>query len=141
MQGRIAVVYLMKERTRLLTDFVSWGRYFCTEEFVYDKKARQKWLSCEDVPDRLDALANRLAAVPEWTVDAIEQEIRGLAEELEGGGGQIIHPCRAAVTGQTIGPSLFHLIELLPQETVVKRLQRAAELGRAGEMEPIGSAG
>ena len=91
------------------------------------------------MPDRLDALANRLAAVPEWTVDAIKQEIRGLAEELEVGGGQIIHPCRAAVTGQTIGPSLFHLIELLPQETVVKRLQRAAELGRAGEMEPVGS--
>ncbi len=141
MQWLIAVVDLMKERTRLLTDFVTWGRYFFTEEFVYDNKARQKWLSREDVPDRLDALADRLAAVPEWTVDAIEQEIRGLAEELEVGGGQIIHPCRAAVTGQTIGPSLFHLIELLPQETVVKRLQRAAELGRAGEMEPIGSAG
>jgi glutamyl-tRNA synthetase len=141
MRWLIAVVDLMKERTRLLTDFVTWGRYFFTEEFVYDNKARQKWLSREDVPDRLDALADRLAAVPEWTVDAIEQEIRGLAEELEVGGGQIIHPCRAAVTGQTIGPSLFHLIELLPQETVVKRLQRAAELGRAGEMEPIGSAG
>ncbi len=136
----IAVVDLMKERTRLLTDFITWGSYFFTDEFIYDNKARKKWLSREDVPDRLDMLAERLADVQVWDVDAIEAAIRGLAEELGVGAGQIIHPCRSAVTGQTIGPSLFHLLELLPQETVVARLVRAAQLGRAGKMEPVGSA-
>ena len=137
----IAVVDLMKERTRLLTDFVTWGRYFFTDEFPYDSQARKKWLNRDDVPDRLDALAERLNEVDTWDVDSIEQAIRGLAEELGISAAKVIHPCRAAVTGQTIGPSLFHLMELLPQETVVERLYRAAELGRAGKMAPVPSDG
>ena len=63
--------------------------------------------------------------------------MRALAEKLEVSAAKVIHPCRSAVTGQTIGPSLFHLMELLPQETVVARLRKAAQLGRAGEMEPL----
>ncbi|MGI5819018.1 MAG: glutamate--tRNA ligase [Armatimonadota bacterium] len=137
MDWLIDVIDLMKERTRLLTDFVVWGRYFFTDDFPYDNNARNKWLGRDDVPDRLDALAERLEDAETWDVDAIEAAIRGLAEDLDVGAAKVIHPCRAAVTGQTIGPSLFHLMELLPQETVVARLRRAAELGRAGEMAPI----
>jgi len=132
----VAVVDLMKERTRLLTDFIEWGSYYFTDEFPYDNRARSKWLSREDVPDRLDALAEGCEALESWDVDAIEAVVRGLAEKLEVSAAKVIHPCRAAVTGQTIGPSLFHLMELLPQETVVARLRKAAELGRAGEMAP-----
>lgn len=132
----VRVVDLMKERTRLLTDFIEWGSYYFTEEFPYDNRARSKWLSREDVPDRLELLADRLAALSAWDVDSIEGAVRAVAEELEVGAAKVIHPCRAAVTGQTIGPSLFHLMELLPQETVVARLRRAAALGRAGELAP-----
>ncbi|MCD6361469.1 MAG: glutamate--tRNA ligase [Armatimonadetes bacterium] len=133
----VRVVDLMKERTRLLTDFIDWGSYYFTEDFPYDNRARKKWLSREDVPDRLDLLADRLEALPDWDVESIEGAVRALAEELEVSAAKVIHPCRAAVTGQTIGPSLFHLLELLPQEAVVARLRRAAELGRAGELAPL----
>jgi glutamyl-tRNA synthetase len=132
----VKVVDLMKERTRLLNDFTKWGSYYFTDEFPYDNRARSKWLSREDVPDRLDALADRLEPLENWDVDGIEVVVRGLAEELEVSAAKVIHPCRSAVTGQTIGPSLFHLMELLPRETVVARLRKAAELGRAGEMKP-----
>lgn len=131
------VVDLMKERTRLLTDFVTWGRYYFTEDFLYDNRARSKWLSREDVPERLDMLADRLEELETWDVDGIEDVIRSLAADLDVGAGQIIHPCRSAVTGQTVGPSLFHLMELIPQQDVIARLRRAAELGRAGELEPL----
>ncbi len=133
----VQVVDLMKERTRLLSDFVDWGSYYFTDEFPYDNRARKKWLGREDVPDRLDALAVKVEALASWDVDSIEQAVRDLAGELEVGAAKVIHPCRAAVTGQTIGPSLFHLLELLPQETVAARLRKAAELGRAGELAPL----
>ncbi len=133
----VAVVDLMKERTRLLRDFVTWGRYFFTDDFPYDNRARTKWLRREEVPERLDMLAERVAELETWDVDAIESAIRGLAEDLDVSAAKVIHPCRAAVTGQTVGPSLFHLMELIPREDVVVRLRRAAELGRAGEMEPL----
>ena len=135
----VKVVDLMKERTRLLTDFVSWAGYFFTDEYPYDERARKKWLRREDVPDRLDALAERLETLETWDVEGIEAAVRRLADDLEVSAAKVIHPCRSAVTGQTIGPSLFHLMELLPQETVVTRLRRTAELSRAGELEPAGS--
>ena len=136
-QWLVKVVDLMKERTRLLTDFISWGSYYFTEEFPYDNRARKKWLSREDVPDRLELLADRLQGLGSWDVESIEQAVRALAEELELSAAKVIHPCRAAVTGQTIGPSLFHLVELLPHESVVARLRKTARLGRAGELAPI----
>jgi len=136
----VRVVDLMKERTRLLTDFLSWARYFFTDDYPYDERARKKWLSREEVPDRLEMLADRLEALGTWDVDGIEQAVRGVAEELEVSAAKVIHPCRSAVTGQTIGPSLFHLMELLPQETVVARLRRTAGLSRAGELHPSPSA-
>ncbi len=133
----VAVVELMKERTRLLTDFVVWGRYFFTDDYLYDNRARSKWLSREEVPERLELLADRLEGLESWDVDSIEGAIRGLAAELDVGAAKLIHPCRAAVTGQTVGPSLFDLLALVPQKDVVARLRRTAELGRAGELEPL----
>jgi len=133
----VAVVDLMKERTRLLKDFVEWGRYFFTDDYPYDNRARSKWLSHEEVPERLDLLADRLEALGTWEVERIEGAIRGLAEELELGAAKLIHPCRAAVTGQTVGPSLFDLLALVPQADVVARLRRTAELGRAGKLAPL----
>ncbi len=130
------VCNLMKERIKLLTTFTTWARYFFTDDYEYEDRAREKWLSREDTPDKLDMLADRLDALESWNVDSVEAAVRGLAEELEVGAGQVIHPCRAAVTGTTIGPSLFHLLEVLAQGDVVARLRRTAALGRAGQLRP-----
>lgn len=128
----VAVCDLMKERTRLLTTFTTWARYFFTDEYEYEDRAKEKWLTREDTPAKLEVLAERLGALPEWTPEAIEAVVRGAADEQSVKAAEMIHPLRAAVTGTTIGPSLFHLLELLPPATVVGRLQRTAELCRSG---------
>ena len=115
----------MKDRAPLLVTFTTWARYFFTDEYEYDEKAREKWLTKPETHPTLHALAERLAVLTDWTAEAIEAEVRALAEDLGVGGGKVIHPCRTAVSGTTVGPSLFHLLELLPQETVVHRLHRA----------------
>ncbi len=126
------VIDLMRDRMRTVAVLTDWGRYFFTDDYEYEERARDKWLRKPETPDTLVALADRLAGLEEWTVEAIETRVRGVAENLGIGGGKAIHPCRAAVTGTTVGPSLFHLLELLPRETVVGRLRRAAEMCRAG---------
>ncbi len=121
------VADLMKERAPLLTTFTTWARYFFTDDYPYDEKARKRWLTKPDTPQTLRALADRLEALGDWSAQSIEAEVRGLAEELGVSAGQVIHPCRAAVTGTTVGPSLFHLLELLAQQDVIHRLRRAAD--------------
>jgi glutamyl-tRNA synthetase len=134
----IKVVDLMKERAKLLSTYVAWASYFFTDEYEYEERARKKWLNKEATPDTLDKLADAFEALDAWDADGIEGAVRGLAEELEVGAGKVIHPCRAAVTGTTIGPSLFHLVELIDRDDVIARLRKTAELSRAGELAPTG---
>jgi glutamyl/glutaminyl-tRNA synthetase len=119
------VADVMKERAPFLTTFTTWARYFFTDEYEYDEKAREKWLTKPETPATLHALAERLAVLTEWTAEALEAETRALAEDRALGAGTVIHPCRGAVSGTTVGPSLFHLLALLPPESVIQRLHRA----------------
>jgi glutamyl-tRNA synthetase len=57
----------------------------------------------------------------------IEQTLRSVADRSQVGAGKLIHPVRLAVTGVSVGPGLFELLQLLGKETVVRRLQYAAE--------------
>jgi glutamyl-tRNA synthetase len=128
------VVALMQERARLLSVFEGWARYFFTDEYEYDERAREQWLSKPETAPVLERLADRLEALAGWTCEAIELSVREQATELGLKAAGVIHPCRAAVTGTTVGPSLFHLLELLPQADVVARLRRAAGLVAAGKL-------
>ncbi|MFO7948045.1 MAG: glutamate--tRNA ligase [Armatimonadota bacterium] len=133
------VVDLMKERAKLLTTFVNWARYFFTDDYEFENRAREEWLNRDTTPDVLDTLADRFEQIDDWNVDTVEEAIRGLADNLDVGAGKVIHPCRAAITGTTIGPSLFHLVAVLEQHDVINRLRKAAEMSRAGQMEPTDS--
>jgi nondiscriminating glutamyl-tRNA synthetase len=126
------VIDLMRDRMRTLSVLTSWARYFFTDEYDYEERAREKWLRKPDTATTLDALAEALSSLEAWTADSTEAAVRAVAEALGIGGGKAIHPCRVAVTGTTVGPSLFHLLELLPQETVVRRLHRTSEMCRLG---------
>jgi glutamyl-tRNA synthetase len=64
----------------------------------------------------------RLVALPEWNHDNIESAIRGLAEDENEKPAAIIHPARYAVSGRTMGPSLFELLEALGRVRVLRRL-------------------
>ncbi len=137
-QWLVAVVELMQSRVKLLSTFTTWARYFFTDDFEYENRARREWLNDAQTPPKLTALANRLEALSAWTPDTIEGTVRGLADELGLSAAKVIHPCRAAVTGTTIGPSLFHLMALIDQSAVVGRLRRAADLSAASELQPSG---
>ena len=41
--------------------------------------------------------------------------------------GALVQPCRVACTGKLVGPSLYHLLEVLGRERVTRRLARAGE--------------
>jgi glutamyl-tRNA synthetase len=46
--------------------------------------------------------------------------------------GELIHPCRVAVSGKSAGPSLYHMLEVLGCDRVLERLRRGAEKFRSG---------
>jgi glutamyl-tRNA synthetase len=87
----------------------------------------------EDVapPDGVDgkvvaAAADRLAQLPTWEASAIEEDLRGLVDELGEKPRTAFAPIRLAVTGSTISPGLFESLELLGRDESLRRLRAAA---------------
>jgi len=50
-----------------------------------------------------------------------------MASQFDLKGKQIIHPTRVALSGKTVGPGLFSLMEVLGKEKNIKRLMGAID--------------
>ncbi len=105
------------------TDFGRAANYFFTDDYDVEEVGARKHLTDVSRP-RLAQFRARLEALPEWTVESIEGALRGLAEELAIKPAELIHPSRMAVSGRTVGPSIFHLLEILGRERVLRRLTK-----------------
>ncbi|MCH9024880.1 MAG: glutamate--tRNA ligase, partial [candidate division Zixibacteria bacterium] len=122
----LRVIDSLKERVRKLTDFVSLGAYFFKDEFDYDQKAAEKQFNSENAVF-LAELADRFEKLSEFNKETAEAELDKLADEKDLKRGKLIHPTRLAVSGMSVGPGLFVLLELVGQKRVVARLRKAVD--------------
>ncbi len=96
-----------------------------TSALAYDEKSWRKVMETETTAGALDAAVDRLAAVEEWTAEAIETELRAMLEELELNARKGLQPVRVAVTGSTVSPPLFETLEVLGRDKSLDRLRAA----------------
>jgi nondiscriminating glutamyl-tRNA synthetase len=117
------VASLMKSRVRNFKQFLEYGDYFFIEDFTVEDNA-VKILEQNGVRDILGHLVKRLKEIKDWKEENIESEAREMANQLNLKGKQIIHPTRVSLSGKTIGPGLFSLMEALGKEINIKRLEK-----------------
>ncbi|MDZ7392372.1 MAG: glutamate--tRNA ligase [candidate division KSB1 bacterium] len=123
------VVGLLKERVRIIPDFVERGWYFFRDPDTYDEKAVRKYWS-PGTGQLMAAFVEALSALEEFDKGRIEQVVRSTAERLGIGADRLIHPTRLAVSGVSVGPGLFDMLEVLGKEVVLRRMRQAiAKLG------------
>ena len=116
---------IMKTRFRTYRQFGELGSYFFKDPEEYDKKAVKKNWKNADVNEHIKRLLEKLKTLQEFTGVAVESVMRELAEELEISAGKLIHPTRLAVSGYSVGPGIFELLEVLGKETVIRRIETA----------------
>lgn len=121
------ILAIVKEKVKHFTDVPDWIGYFFTEEYPYDEAAVTKALRKEDALAHLNALAEAYRGLSEWSAENLETSLKATAEALGCKTGALIHPARVAVSGRAVGPSLYHMLELLGQERVVARFRRTIE--------------
>lgn len=112
---------LIQERMKLLSEAPALLR-FLFEDVEPDEKARKM---LDGQAEYLTEVAKRLEALPEWTHEAIEAEMRKVQEERELGAKKAFQPVRAAVTGTLVSPPLFESMELLGKERTLARIRAA----------------
>jgi glutamyl-tRNA synthetase len=122
-----AVLTIVQEKLKLLKDLPDWTNYFFTDDYPFDPEAVKKSCSAPQTSERLTKLADKFAAVAKWDAAGLEATLKALAAELGVKTGELIHPCRVAVSGKAAGPSLYHTLEVLGRDRVLARLRKAEE--------------
>lgn len=117
-------VLAVRERVSTLVEVADACTYFFKEPETYDEKGAAKHFRKEGTGKLLTALAEKLENAP-FDSASLEALYTELAESLGVARGDLIHPTRLAVTGRTMGPGLFELLEILGADKTVPRLRRA----------------
>ncbi len=99
------------------------GFYF-TDNFDYNPESVAKHFTAENKP-RLKAVRDAFGALEKFDATEIEAALKTTAANLGVKVGAIVHPTRLAVTGSNVGPSLYHLLEVLGKEKALARIDRA----------------
>ncbi|MDW8105556.1 MAG: glutamate--tRNA ligase [Armatimonadota bacterium] len=122
------VIALEAERMKLLSEVVPLTEYFFRDVLEYEEKGVRKWFTQPYVPQMLERLIERYSALEPFDLQRIEETTRAVAEELGVSAAQVIHPTRLAVSGRTVGPGLFEMIEVMGKQRVLQRLRAAREM-------------
>jgi len=120
------LVDLYRERAKSVSELVARASYVLQDEVTYDADSVAKVLAKDGVADRLRTAADRLAALDSFDETALEQVLRGLAEELGVGLGKVAQPIRVAVTGTAVSPPIFGTLAVVGRERAVERIRYAA---------------
>ena len=120
------IINVMGQRLRNVAEAATRLAYFYKDDYPRNPDAYGKHLSGPEVPDRLDAVAEALATIETFKRTEIESAVRALADRLGVSAGDLIHPCRVALTGDEVSPDLFAVIHLLGRRKSVERLRKAA---------------
>lgn len=120
------LVAALGDRLKLFSDVLDVA-YFFRDEVVYDDKEFAKRVSKEGVPGLLLGYRDRIAALPEWTVDNLETTLKAYCEEQGQSAGTLIHALRISTTGVPIGPGVYECLLLVGRDRVLKRIEQAVQ--------------
>lgn len=121
------VVESCGDRLKLFSDIVTYGAFFFRDP-IYEQKAVQKRLLKEGIPQLIGGFAeSTLRSVEPFLPDVLEKALQNYCEKKKAKSADLIHALRVAVTGVTIGPSVFHCMAILGREEVLKRITLSQE--------------
>jgi glutamyl-tRNA synthetase len=116
-------------KIKTFSELPTYGGFYFKAEIVYDPEAAKKSFVPENKP-RLEKLRDAFSRADPFNAATLEPALKATATELGVKAGVLVHPVRLAVTGNSSGPSLYHLLEVLGREKALGRIERA--LGHAG---------
>jgi len=119
------VIELMKDRVKLYPHVAEMAGYFFNEEYPFDQKSVEKRLKKEGALDGLRAIRGKFASLGEFSAEATDKALHELAAERGVSAGDLVHPVRVAVSGTAAGPSLFHMLDVMGKDRVLRRMDRA----------------
>jgi glutamyl-tRNA synthetase len=119
-----AAAETFRMRSKTLVEMAQSARFYFEEDLHYDEKADRKFLKPEMVPLMRETRA-RIENMAVFTQKNLEGLFLGILEEKKIRLGDIAQPLRVALTGTSVSPGLFEVMEVLGKEKVLRRMDRA----------------
>lgn len=113
----------LKERCRTLKELAHAMRYYLLDYVQIDEKAKEKYITPKTLP-LLKEITERLEAVSEFNQKEIEKVFMDMVNEKGIKLGDIAQPVRVAITGSTVSPGIYEVLELVGKEKTLNRLRR-----------------
>ena len=119
-----AVVKTLQERAKTLVEMAEGAHFYFVAPETYDEAAAAKFLTQEQRPV-LELLIKHLGALASFTLADVESAFKALMEESGLKLGKIGPVVRVALTGGTVSPSIYDVVCVLGQDTVMARLNKS----------------
>jgi len=117
---------VLKVRAKDVNELAAGAAFlFAQRPLALEEKAAA--LLTADARGLLGRIATALTDQPDWTIAALEANLKLLAEAWGLGLGKLAQPLRAALTGQSTSPGIFDVLVLLGREESLARITAQAE--------------
>ena len=124
------VVRLLKVRATFVADLWELSSFLFVAPQEYDPKSTAKFWKGEN-PGRIAALRELLAGVGDFSKEATEKAAHEWIVANEYPMGQVMNSLRLTIVGNSSGPSIFDICEILGREETLRRIDAALDkLGR-----------
>ncbi|MEK6539921.1 MAG: glutamate--tRNA ligase [Deltaproteobacteria bacterium] len=117
-------VKTLQERSKTLLEMADSAGFYFKKEILYEEKAAQKFLT-RDILEIFKELISRMEGLANFAHNAIEAVFDDVVSKKSVKLGKIAQPVRVALTGGTVSPGIFEVIETLGKDETITRLNKA----------------
>jgi glutamyl-tRNA synthetase len=117
-------VETLRARSKTLVDMARAAHFYFNDGLTYEHKAAEKFLKPEGL-SLMKELRSRLEEVKSFTKEDLESVFALFLSDKKIKLGDIAQPLRIALTGSSVSPGLFEIMEVLGKERVLARIERA----------------
>jgi glutamyl-tRNA synthetase len=127
----LALIEQLKVRSRTIDDIVRQAIPFLADHVSYDEEAVAKqWKDRATTIELLSRVRDALASINTWEPQVLESTLRSEADQRGVGAGKVFQPLRVALTGLTVSPGIFEVLDLLGRERALSRINDALQFLR-----------
>ena len=109
----------LKQRAKTLLELADNTLIYCGTQPLDDKAAK---FITPQAQSLVHAVAIHLKTVEDFSEAMVEKAVREVADQYQEKLGNIAQPLRVALTGRTVSPSVFEVMEVLGKEETLARL-------------------
>jgi glutamyl-tRNA synthetase len=121
------LVNILTERSHTLVEMKTAALPFVKDEIVLDEKAKAKYLT-PDMAPLLSELAEKLKSALPFAHAEVEKIFNKIVAEKGIKLGKVAQPVRVALTGGTVSPGIYDVIEVMGKDKTIKRIEAAIAL-------------